>query len=59
MDRSKGASEVDKWLGNIGAFMTDVGTLPKNPDANSYINDSAMKAVKADAALAAMANKTN
>lgn len=57
MDRSKGASEVDTWLGNIGAFMTDVGTIPKAPDAKAFIDDSAMKAVKADAKLAAMANK--
>lgn len=59
MDRSKGASDVDNWLGRIGEFMTDVGTLPKTPDPKSFINDSAMKAVKADAALAAMANKAN
>lgn len=59
MDRTKGTSDIDKWMGNIGTFMTDVGTLPKNPDAKGYIVDSAMKAVKADAALAAMANKAN
>ncbi len=59
MNRSAGASDVDKWLGNIGTFMTDVGTIPKVPDAKSYIDDSAMQLVKKDAALAAFAAKTN
>lgn len=59
MDRSAGVSSVDKWLGNIGAFMTDVGTFPKAPEPKTFIDDSAMKAVKADAALAAMAAKAN
>ena len=59
MDRAKGASTVDTWLGKIGAFMVEGGTFPKAPDPNTYIVDSAMKAVKADAGLAAMAAKAN
>ena len=59
MNRSAGASDVDKWFNAIGGFMADVGTLPKVPDAKSYIDDSAMKLVKGDAALAAFAAKTN
>lgn len=59
MDRSAGASGVDKWLGAIGSFMADTGTLPKSPDPKSYIDDSAMKLVKSDPALAAFAAKTN
>ena len=59
MSRSGGASEVDKWLGAIGAFMIDVGTIPKAPDSKSFIDGSAMQLVKSDAALAAFAAKTN
>lgn len=59
MDRSKGASDVDTWFTNIGSFMADVGTIPKAPEAKGYIDDSAMKAVKADPKLAEMAAKSN
>jgi ABC-type nitrate/sulfonate/bicarbonate transport system substrate-binding protein len=59
MNRAAGPSDVDKWLGNIGAFMTDVGTIPKVPDAKSFIDDSAMQLVKKDPVLAAFAAKTN
>ena len=59
MDRAKGASEVDGWLGKIAEFMIEVGTIPKAPDAKGYIDDSAMQLVKKDAALMAFAAKTN
>ena len=59
MDRAKGKSDVDTWLGNIATFMTDVGTIPKVPEPKAYIDDSAMQLVKKDPALAAFAAKTN
>jgi ABC-type nitrate/sulfonate/bicarbonate transport system substrate-binding protein len=59
MDRSKGKSDVDTWLGNIGEFMKAVGTIPDVPDAKAYIDDTYIKRVVADPALAAMTAKTN
>lgn len=59
MDRASGKSQVDTWLGNIATFMIDVGTIPKAPDVNSYVDNSAMQLVKKDPALAAFAAKTN
>lgn len=59
LSRAGGASKVDTWLGSIAAFMTDVGTIPKAPDAKVFIDDSAMQAVKKDAVLSAFAAKTN
>lgn len=59
LDRSAGPSSVDNWLGNIAAFMTNVGTIPKSPDPKSFIDSSAMQAVKKDATLAAFAAKSN
>lgn len=59
MDRSKGKSDVDTWLGNIGEFMKSVGTIPEVPDPRSFIDDSFMKRVVSDAKLKALATKTN
>jgi NitT/TauT family transport system substrate-binding protein len=59
MDRSNGKSDVDTWLGNIGEFMKAVGTLPDVPEAKTYVDDTYMKKVVADPALAAMAAKSN
>ncbi len=59
MDRAKGKSEVDGWLGNIGDFMKSTGTIPENPDPKTYIDDSFMKRIAADAVLKAMAIKSN
>jgi NitT/TauT family transport system substrate-binding protein len=59
MDRSKGKSDVDAWLGNIGEFMKSVGTIPEVPDPKSFIDDSFMKRVASDAKLKALATKTN
>lgn len=59
MDRSKGKSDVDTWLGNIGEFMKSVGTIPEVPDPKSFIDDSFMKRVVSDAKLKALATKTN
>ncbi len=58
MDRSKGASDVDKWLGDIGGFMQSVGTTQENPKASDYITDEYMKLVNSDAKLKEFANKS-
>jgi len=57
MDRSKGESEVDQWLGNISKFMVDVGTLPRAPDSKSFVTDEYMKMVAADPKLKAFATE--
>ncbi|MFG1346694.1 ABC transporter substrate-binding protein [Xanthobacter autotrophicus DSM 431] len=62
MDRAKGASELDGWLGRIGGFMAEVGTIPAAPEAKSYVDESFMKTVAADPKLKAFAtefDKTN
>lgn len=59
LDRSKGVSDVDKWLGDIGAFIQSVGTIPENPKAADYITDDYMKLVNSDAKLKEFANKTS
>ena len=59
MDRSKGKSDVDTWLGNIGEFMKSVGTIPEVPDAKAFIDASFMQKVAADPSLKALATKTN
>jgi ABC-type nitrate/sulfonate/bicarbonate transport system substrate-binding protein len=59
MDRAKGKSDVDTWLGNIGEFMKSVGTIPEVPDTKGFIDDSFMRRVAADPKLKAMATKTN
>jgi NitT/TauT family transport system substrate-binding protein len=51
MDRSKGASDVDRWLTDISKFMVDVGTLPQAPDVKSFVTDEYMKMVAADPKL--------
>jgi ABC-type nitrate/sulfonate/bicarbonate transport system substrate-binding protein len=59
MDRSKGKSDVDTWLGNIGEFMKSVGTIQEVPDPKSFIDDAFMRRVMSDSGLKAMATKTN
>jgi len=58
-DRSKGASEVDKWLTAIGEFMKGVGTVPETPDTKTFVDGSFMSRVAADAKLKALAIKSN
>ena len=41
----------------IGKFITDVGTIPANPDPKSYISDEFMKRVAADPKLRAFATE--
>jgi NitT/TauT family transport system substrate-binding protein len=57
MDRSKGASEVDRWLTDIGKFMVDVGTVPQAPDVKTFVTDDYMKMVAADPKLKAFATE--
>jgi ABC-type nitrate/sulfonate/bicarbonate transport system substrate-binding protein len=57
MDRSKGPSEVDHWLTDIGKFMVDVGTFPRAPDVNKFVTDAYMKMVAADPKLKAFATE--
>lgn len=57
MGRGAGPSTVDGWLGEIGKFITEVGTIPANPDVKSYITDDFMKRVAADAKLKAFATE--
>jgi ABC-type nitrate/sulfonate/bicarbonate transport system substrate-binding protein len=57
LDRSKGQSEVDKWLDAIAKFMVEVGTLPQAPDVKAFVSDEYMKMVAADAKLKAFATE--
>jgi NitT/TauT family transport system substrate-binding protein len=57
MDRSKGPSEVDRWISDIGKFMVDVGTFPRAPDVNKFVSDEFMKMVAADPKLKAFATE--
>ena len=57
MSRASGASTVDGWFGEIGKFISEVGTIPANPDPKSYITDEFMKRVAADAKLKAFATE--
>ena len=59
MDRSKGPSDVDKWMTQIGEFMKSTGTLPEVPAASRYITDEYLKMVDRDPKLKAYANKAN
>ena len=57
MDRSGGASEADGWFAKVGAFMTEVGTIPAAPDPKALIDTSYMKRVAADPKLKALATE--
>lgn len=57
MSRASAASTVDGWFNEIGKFVTDVGTIPSNPDTKNYLTDDFMKRVAADAKLKAFATE--
>ena len=59
MDRSKGPSDVDKWMTQIGEFMKGTGAIAEVPPASSYISDEYMKMVDRDPKLKEFANRTN
>jgi NitT/TauT family transport system substrate-binding protein len=57
MARAAGGSTVDGWFNEIGKFITEVGTIPANPDPASYVSDDFMKKVSTDAKLKAFATE--
>jgi len=57
MNRGAAGSTIDGWFNEIGKFITEVGTIPANPDVKSYITDDFMKRVAADAKLKAFATE--
>ena len=57
MARASGASTVDGWFSEIGKFITEVGTIPSNPDVKSYVTDDFLKRVAADPKLRAFATE--
>ena len=57
MDRSKGASEVDHWLADIGQFMVSAGTFPRAPEVSKFVTDQYLKMVAADPKLKAFATE--
>jgi ABC-type nitrate/sulfonate/bicarbonate transport system substrate-binding protein len=59
MDRSKGPSDVDKWMTQIGEFMKGTGAITDVPPASGYITDEYMKMVDRDPKLKAFANRAD
>ena len=59
MDRSKGASDVDKWMTQIGEFMKGTGAISEVPQPSRYISDEYMKMVDRDPKLKAFANRAD
>jgi len=59
MKSTNGASKLATWMDDIGAFLVKSGTIPKTPDAKSYITDTYMKLVDSDPKLKAFANGSN
>lgn len=57
MDRSANPSTVDRSLGGIAAFMVEVGTFPRAPEAKSFVTDEYMRMVAADPKLRAFATE--
>jgi ABC-type nitrate/sulfonate/bicarbonate transport system substrate-binding protein len=50
-DRAAGASTVDGWYKGLGEFLQSVGTLQQAPDSKTYLDDSVLKRIMADAKL--------
>lgn len=57
MSRTGGASAVDGWFSDIGKFLTEVGTIPADPDPKAYITSDFMERVAADPKLRAFATE--
>lgn len=57
MARGTAPSTVDGWFSEIGKFITDIGTIPANPDAKSYVTDDFLKRVAGDAKLRVFATE--
>lgn len=54
-----GASEVDGWFANIGAFMKANGTFADAPMPSKYITDEYLQMVDRDPKLKAFANRAD
>jgi ABC-type nitrate/sulfonate/bicarbonate transport system substrate-binding protein len=59
MSRASNASVVDGWFSKIGKYLTEVGTIPSDPDPKSFVSDEFMKRVAADPKLRAFATELN
>ena len=59
MRRAGGASDVDRWMTQIAAFMTSTGTLPEAPPVSRYVTDEYLRMVEADPKLKAFANRSD
>ena len=57
MDRAAHPSEADRALGAIAAFMVEVGTMPRAPEAKAFVTDEYLKMVAADPKLRAFATE--
>lgn len=57
MDRSKSASNADKWFEQIATFMRGTGALQKVPASTDYVTDAYMKRVAANPKLREFANR--
>ena len=57
MSRAGGASTVDGWFSEIGTFLTEVGTVPANPDPKTYITSDFLARLAADPKLRAFATE--
>lgn len=51
MARSANSSTVDGWFTEMGKFITEVGTIPANPNVKDYVTDDFMKRVANDPKL--------
>ena len=51
------ASTVDGWFSEIGKFANEVGTIPANPAATSYITDDFLRRVAGNPQLRAFATE--
>jgi NitT/TauT family transport system substrate-binding protein len=56
MNRTKGASEVDRWFSDIADFMRGTGSIQSVPASADYITDTFLQRVQADPKLRAFAN---
>lgn len=58
MSRAGNDSTVDGWFSQISKYLVEVGTIPSEPDAKTYISDEYMKRVANDPKLRAFATQT-
>lgn len=56
---SSGKSEISKWWGTVGEFMTSAGILNKIPDSQKLITDKYLLMIKNDPKLRAFVSNVN